>query len=1115
MLTTDDIKYNPIKRESKANKHSIINIDRYNFDRTNIPKYKIDFNAYATKIETLIELNESNQLSDNQINKIKLNGVHFLSSEDENDYMLIVLDIDELKPNISSLTESDIEPLCKLIHFNAQISIAEGEKVNKQTMQSTGKKSYLVVLNNVIGKIKELQLLFKHYLKPALINENIDLNFDIDDSIYKINGLIRLPYAITNTKPLFKHIIKGNINDFNIADTNNKYVFSLNNFIKTYDLQNIVIPTKNKINVVNEINDFDGETSTLFTKYSLNKYTLSINELFLNTNMLYGFQHSFTNINLTLKLLTQFFENHKTNGVRVHNDEGNCINKNDVSLTNAGIEYPMLSLFKVITSINALIQAYNDSTPILSSIISTKNCSVINKLYKAIFSSCTDNAKEHFDERRKRYIKYNNGDIKLLFNVINILDKDVLHRYFISLKDFNMLNIDQQTMEIKKNNYLSEFIEEINNPDIRYEKFECNDYNLIMYLNERCLFESLIRHLHALSHCIAYVANIRKYIIKLPPCSDNDGQDDRFVYKLLSIDEIRRDYKELIQIRYSHEELQKQIEFDESHDGVQNYYNQKYTITLADLLERCSAQVLMYFAVYNNTKSFGYRSSKISTTEPLVFDSPNDYIDTTIQYNDEIGEKVINIFNQTKTNFKESTKNVSINRKITLFVPPKETEYNIDIAQIWFSVMLSCIEPAFHDAFFDFIYAIRYRILSSKIATAQKFYINYGKGGDGKSFMCESIKNIFGQWGQSVSAKQTNDQFNKWEFNKGFIYIEEAENVDPKQIQTYVKLTTTDEGSSRGMNELLENKTQQAIRAMNTNSPTLCDLAFSDPATVSRMVIIKFNENNKLSPVVWSTLQETFKFNQFSDEPNAIKSGPYSLFRYIIDDNGFIANEGKDYKRFSLSRYKGIEKDNFIKDAKAYKQTLLNDTLTKVINNHDIDIMKYCSLRGYNYIVYDILVPYIKQQTNINYNENTIKLWFGAQKDWVYSKRIFIDENQYVSGFRREIATSVNINNEKLEERIEFDVEKDEVESTVDEDKHKKIFVKHVNEKLKKYTTKNKEFEYITADEVNTIITLLGKSDSLTKKEIKEIMIKDMNFENATMVSVNNKKLYAYRRLIK
>ena len=1092
-----------LKTYDFSNNHLNININTFKLTNEQRRSSKIDFNNFALTIETALAMSDDNIITKNQQQLLKYRGVNFLSSGDDQDYMVLALDIDEFDGD--ELDLSSLSNLVKLLHPHAKYSIAEGLKNNTNGYEH---KSYLISVYNLIGKVKDFNDLFKFYLHQLLDKFKIQLTFKIDASIYTPNHLIRLPYSIVDTKPEYKHVKTGSIYDFDFTNTHDKYMFDLQRFIidnGLHEIQKSNITSTFIDDSTAEINTYKPLLQKYEEMYKLRGPIISIKDLFTVTNIYHGFIYALSPLPPLLRLFTKFFNRYKENGVLIHNDNGNNqVQETDV--TSNGVIYPRLNLFKVMTALNTLVQMYNDSTTFLTFSTKSSNNKLLDDCYKALYNACTDKAKENFDIRRKRYsTNITTGNVSLLMNAVTILDIELFNSYLSRLKYFSSMNVKEKYLDAIKDCDVNDIIEEWSNPERRYDKFETSNYTITNYLSEMNTYEYLARHLYSLSYCIAYITNLRKYAVKMPPTSDNDGQDNRWVYRLMTLDEIEKEFKNIIKVNYTKEELEQIIDSDENNNKLQPWYSRNYQTTIAKILASCEAQVMSFFAVYSNIDKFGFKTTEFSTKTPLYY---NDFSN-----NDKDDEIYALCKEFVETNVTREYTGLTT-RHLCLYVAPLNVGYKQALAKIWFTTMLTCIDPLYHNAFYDFIYAIRYRLLSSKKQIPQKFYINYGKGGDGKSFMCESIRNIFGSFAQGTNSKQTADQFNKWEFDKGFIYIEEAENMNDKEFRTYVKTITTEEASSRGMNELLEMKHRLAIRAMNTNSPTLCELIYGEKAVIERMVIIKFNEENNISTKSWNALHNLFKFSSFDENTSTI-NGPYSLFRYIVDDEGFVSNEGKDYKKFNLSRYDGEEKITFIQNAKTFKYKVLDDEMNNIINNVNSQVMKYSTKSNYNYIDQQHLKSYLKEKTNLKYTDNELNLWFAKHNDWHYSKRIYDDDGFVITGYRRDVKTSLVINedSELMRELIESSSVPDNQvinKNTITKDHIKEQIKTFITNNVKTHTIKNNSFNYISVSELNAFVKEIDTLNLFSSLDVKTTA-SEMGFEQKS-ISVKNQKFLAYRK---
>ena len=239
--------------------------------------------------------------------------------------------------------------------------------------------------------------------------------------------------------------------------------------------------------------------------------------------------------------------------------------------------------------------------------------------------------------------------------------------------------------------------------------------------------------------------------------------------------------------------------------------------------------------------------------------------------------------------------------------PPVKRNYNKAIVEEWLAFMKTRVV---HDKpFMEELYSHAYR-LRNPHAFIEKFFIHYGKRNSGKSFLAATLAAIYPNLANvAVQERQLKDIFNSFISEKLHIHIEELENENyqNRYIETLIKQYTTKNGSARIMYKGNEEVINCAIIGMNTNDPKLYGFVRTDDdAALDRLVIIEFKPSD-LSKKQFRDKAEYFLGNRdFS----------YSLYKYLLEDLEIPED-------FTISRYDGIEKDEFILKAnQTYKNSV-------------------------------------------------------------------------------------------------------------------------------------------------------------------------------------------------
>ena len=219
------------------------------------------------------------------------------------------------------------------------------------------------------------------------------------------------------------------------------------------------------------------------------------------------------------------------------------------------------------------------------------------------------------------------------------------------------------------------------------------------------------------------------------------------------------------------------------------------------------------------------------------------------------------------------------------------------------------------EAFDELLHSHSYRFRHPEVFI-EKFFINYGTGGDGKGFMNACFNGVYPKL-SNVGCRQEQieqDMFNSWMSEKLLIWLEEAEtgraNFMDKKIHTRVKQMSSENSSTRGMHRETEENRNWAIVGMNTNDPTLYGLTRGDDAVKQRLVILKFKKP-------WNdTKAFHVKNHSFTDNPNF----SYSLYHYLKFIHEIPAI-------FNPSRYYGEDKQRIIEELNMLKKTVVEEWL--------------------------------------------------------------------------------------------------------------------------------------------------------------------------------------------
>lgn len=264
---------------------------------------------------------------------------------------------------------------------------------------------------------------------------------------------------------------------------------------------------------------------------------------------------------------------------------------------------------------------------------------------------------------------------------------------------------------------------------------------------------------------------------------------------------------------------------------------------------------------------------------------------------------------------------------LSLWIPPAPKEYKRQLIHDWVQFIESLIDPLHIVAFHELLASIAYR-LRNPSAFIAKFFVQYGKGNDGKSYLTKCLGRIFGQCANlGVKFDQiTKDQFNGWTTDHLMLWLEEVQgnrdNVDNLKLSELVKQMTTENASIRRMYQENTEAKNIAIIGLNTNQRDLKGLTRADDATKSRLVIIKYREGNNERN--GGSAAFTAKCGRFLDD----EAFAYSLYYYLMHEYAIP-------QTFNINRYEGKEKDDFINESNVSYKTTAEAWLADVLSGSE------------------------------------------------------------------------------------------------------------------------------------------------------------------------------------
>ena len=260
---------------------------------------------------------------------------------------------------------------------------------------------------------------------------------------------------------------------------------------------------------------------------------------------------------------------------------------------------------------------------------------------------------------------------------------------------------------------------------------------------------------------------------------------------------------------------------------------------------------------------------------------------------DAINMRMLNSYRYMKL-FSSSTDTLATYR------PPVKTRYDRKIVDKWIDLIKTFIvSPA---PFIELLDSMATRLRNDKEPIA-KFFINYGPGNTGKTFMVSNLSRIcpFNCNVQVDQHQVENDKHNAWLEGKILVWLEEVESstYQTHALDRLLKIWSGDKLSVRplyGNTKVIDNL---AIYGMNTNSNDLYGLINADTPVINRLVITEFKQTYSKEEL--DKLTRPFRYNT---------SFAYSLWYYLMYEHQISPN-------YSSNRYFGEEKYEFIRKQRA------------------------------------------------------------------------------------------------------------------------------------------------------------------------------------------------------
>lgn len=301
---------------------------------------------------------------------------------------------------------------------------------------------------------------------------------------------------------------------------------------------------------------------------------------------------------------------------------------------------------------------------------------------------------------------------------------------------------------------------------------------------------------------------------------------------------------------------------------------------------------------------------------------------------------------------------------LSLYIPPALTDMNQPLVDRFIDYFMKQVK--YTQPLIEFFRTIAYK-LRHPDQLIQKFFILHGQGHDGKSFLTGAVKEIFNKYGRIVNERDmTREQFNGWQENMLFIWMEEVQNIANKhKLEELIKTMTTRNTSRRGMYKEVTEGYNNAIAGFNTNDDSLSGLCRPDNAVYERLVIIEFNTptaESKKEVNEISRLTELLK----NHNSEAAKSFIFTLYNYFL----------KQYELpddFDIVRYNGSEKAEIIKQ----KQIANSSFVENWIIEENEKLVKKGQVRGVDtaYIQIAAAREYYKKWRELIENKNARIKW--------------------------------------------------------------------------------------------------------------------------------------------
>ena len=310
---------------------------------------------------------------------------------------------------------------------------------------------------------------------------------------------------------------------------------------------------------------------------------------------------------------------------------------------------------------------------------------------------------------------------------------------------------------------------------------------------------------------------------------------------------------------------------------------------------------------------------------------------------------------------------------LSLYQPPPATKYNSELIKNWVEFIKSLVEPDYIPALNELFSSISYK-LRNPDSFIRKFFVQYGQGNDGKSYLISCLEKIFYPFCNTgiKFGQMTKDQFNDWTVKCLLLWMEEVqgnrENVDILQLSELVKQMTTPQVSIRPMYGACKLGENIGIVGLNTNQKDLKGLTRSDDATKSRLVIIKYQ-----GCVAYEN-DANFDFDEkclsFINHPDFT----WSLYYYLMYEHeipkGFKTNRyyGKEKEEFIIEANRERKRpiEAFLSDIKMVNEDEENNT-TDELNNYEQNILCITYKKGTNKDK-EVVLRFKTNDFNITYN---------------------------------------------------------------------------------------------------------------------------------------------------